>query len=89
MKIKDTKLIIKALKKEHLHNIFRYSAGYDIDIFYKIKNCSLKDKNDLFQMCQVFNISIIHYEKDSSILESVHTESMMKLLNLFHSITQV
>lgn len=26
-------------------------------------------------MCQVFNISIIDYGKDSLILESVHTES--------------
>ena len=44
-------------------------------VFIKIKNCSLEDKNDLFQMCKVFNISIIDYGKDSLILESVHTES--------------
>ncbi len=44
-------------------------------IFVKIKNCSLQDKSDLFQMCKVFNISIIDHGKDSLILESVHTES--------------
>ena len=44
-------------------------------VFIKVKNCSLEDKNDLFQMCKVFNISIIDYGKDSLILESVHTES--------------
>ena len=44
-------------------------------VFIKIKNCSLEDKNDLFQMCKVFDISIIDYGKDSLILESVHTES--------------
>lgn len=44
-------------------------------VFIKIKNCSFEDKNDLFQMCKVFDISIIDYGKDSLILESVHTES--------------
>ena len=44
-------------------------------VFIKVKNCSLQDKSNLFQMCQIFNISIIDYGKDSLILESVHTES--------------
>ncbi len=44
-------------------------------VFIKIKNCSLDDKNSLFQMCQVFNTSVIDYGKDSLILESVNTES--------------
>lgn len=44
-------------------------------VFVKIKNCSLQDKSDLFQMYKVFNISIIDHGKDSLILESVHTES--------------
>ena len=44
-------------------------------VFIKIKNCSLEDKNDIFQMCQVFDLSVIDYGKNSLIVESVHTES--------------
>ena len=57
-------------------------------VFIKIKNCYLKEKNDLFEMYQVFNIYIIDYGKDSLILESVHTESrnheIIKLISTQH-----
>lgn len=53
----------------------RPELTFQLGFFIKIKNCSLKDKSDLFQMCQVFNISIIDHGKYSLILESVHTES--------------
>lgn len=54
-------------------------------LFIKIKNCSKSDKDELFQIAQVFDISVSDYGIDSILLESVHTENknndIIKLIN--------
>jgi acetolactate synthase-1/3 small subunit len=54
-------------------------------LFVKIKNCSKTDKAELFQIAQVFNVSVSDYGIDSVLLECVQTENknndLIKLLN--------
>lgn len=53
-------------------------------LFIKVRNCSIETKNDIFQMAQVFDMDIIDINKDSVILQCVHTEEKNnQLINLF------
>lgn len=55
-------------------------------LFIKIKNCSTDNKNDIFQMAEVFDMQIIDIGKDSILLQCVHTERKNdQLINLFAS----
>ncbi|QHQ61773.1 acetolactate synthase small subunit [Anaerocolumna sedimenticola] len=44
-------------------------------LFIKIKNCTKEDKTEIFQIAEVFKLSIVDYGIDSILLECVQTES--------------
>ncbi len=44
-------------------------------LFIKIKNCTKEDKTEIFQIADVFKLSIVDYGIDSILLECVQTES--------------
>jgi acetolactate synthase-1/3 small subunit len=44
-------------------------------LFIKIKNCTKEDKDEIFQITNVFHASITDYGVDSILLESVQSES--------------
>ena len=44
-------------------------------LFIKIRNCSKEDKTELFQIANVFKVSVADYGIDSLLLECVQTES--------------
>lgn len=63
-------------------------------LFVKIKNCTIEDKNVIFQIASVFNASITDYGPDSILLECIQTETknddIIKLLaNQFKQIEVV
>ena len=43
-------------------------------MYLKVKGCSLKEKNDLFNIAQVFGVKVVDYGKDSLLLECFQTE---------------
>ena len=43
-------------------------------LFIKIKNCSKEDKTEIFQIAEVFKVSVTDYGTDSILLECVQTE---------------
>ncbi|WMJ88767.1 acetolactate synthase small subunit [Anaerocolumna sp. MB42-C2] len=43
-------------------------------LFIKIKNCSKEDKTEIFQIAEVFRVSVTDYGIDSILLECVQTE---------------
>lgn len=55
-------------------------------LFVKIKNCSKEDKTELFQIADVFKVSVADYGADSMLLECVQTETrndaLIKLLTV-------
>lgn len=55
-------------------------------LFIKIKNCTKEDKDEIFQIANVFKISVADYGTDSILLECVQTEArnddMIKLLTV-------
>ena len=52
-------------------------------LFIKVKECSDEEKDELFRISKVFEISIIHYCKDKIILECTQTEEKNnKLIDL-------
>ena len=44
-------------------------------LFIKIKDCSKDDKTEIFQIAEVFRVSIADYGIDSILLECIQTES--------------
>lgn len=44
-------------------------------LFLKVNNCSKEDKEEIFRMGHVFDLSVIDYDKESVLLECVQTES--------------
>ena len=52
-------------------------------MYLKVKGCTLKDKNDLFNIAQVFGVKVVDYGKESVLLECVQTEERnTSLINL-------
>ncbi len=52
-------------------------------MYLKVKGCTLKDKNDLFNIAQVFGVKVVDYGKESVLLECVQTEERNNsLINL-------
>ena len=53
-------------------------------IFIKVNHCSEKDKNEIFRIAKIFDISIIDYNYTSILLECTQTEdrndALIKLL---------
>ncbi len=53
-------------------------------LFIKIRNCSKEDKIEIFQIADVFKVSVTDYSNDSILLECVRTETrndaLIKLL---------
>lgn len=43
-------------------------------LFVKINNCTKNDKQEIFRIAKVFNISIVDYDNTSALLECVQTE---------------
>lgn len=44
-------------------------------LFIKIRNCTKEDKTELFQIAEVFNVSVADYGNESILLECVQTEA--------------
>ena len=44
-------------------------------LFIKIKNCTKEDKAELFQIADVFKVSVADYGTDSILLECIQTET--------------
>lgn len=44
-------------------------------MFIKIYNCSGKDIEEIFRISQIFNITVIDYDRDVLLIESVKTEN--------------
>ena len=52
-------------------------------MYLKVKGCTPKDKNDLFNIAQVFGVKVVDYGKESVLLECVQTEERnTSLINL-------
>ena len=52
-------------------------------LFIKVKNCSAEDKQDIFQMAQVFEMDVVIGRK-SVLLQCVHTEKRVdRLMEIF------
>lgn len=63
---------VEVIKVIDLSNI----ATHMKEILYiKIRNCSKEDKTELFQIANVFKVSVADYGTDSLLLECVQTES--------------
>ncbi len=62
-------------------------------LFIKIKNCTKEDKDEIFQIANVFKISVADYGTDSILLECVQTEArnddIIKLLTVRFSNVEV
>jgi len=54
---------------------FTNTALHMKEIMYlKVKGCSLKEKNDLFNIAQVFGVKVVDYGKNSLLMECFQTE---------------
>ena len=50
----------------------------------KVKNCSAEDKQDIFQMAQVFEMDVVYIGRKSVLLQCVHTEKRVdRLMEIF------
>ena len=50
----------------------------------KVKNCSAEDKQDIFQMAQVFEMDVVDIGRKSVLLQCVHTEKRVdRLIEIF------
>jgi acetolactate synthase-1/3 small subunit len=55
-------------------------------LFIKVKGCSAQEKNEIFQMADVFRFRVVDYGKDSVEIESLHTEGKNdNIINFFNS----
>lgn len=53
-------------------------------LFIKVKNCSPEDKQNIFQMAQVFEMDIVDIGRKSVLLQCVHTEKRVdRLIEIF------
>ena len=53
-------------------------------LFIKVKNCSPEDKQNIFQMAQVFEMDIVDIGRKSVLLQYVHTEKRVdRLIEIF------
>ena len=53
-------------------------------LFIKVKNCSAEDKQDIFQMAQVFEMDVVDIGRKSVLLQCVHTEKRVdRLIEIF------
>lgn len=43
--------------------------------YIKIKNCSARERADVFRIADIFHIDVVDYGKDSILLEAIQTES--------------
>ena len=54
-------------------------------LFIKVKGCSLQEKNEIFQMADVFRFRVVDYGKDNVLIESLHTEGKYdNIINFFN-----
>lgn len=54
-------------------------------LFIKVKGVSGKEKNEIFQMKDVFRFRVVDYGKDNILIESLHTEGKNdNIINFFH-----
>ena len=54
-------------------------------LFIKVKGCSLQEKNEIFQMADVFRFRVVDYGKDNVLIESLHTEGKNdNIINFFN-----
>lgn len=44
-------------------------------MFIRVSGCSEKDVEELFRMSQIFNATVIDYDRDAVLIESVETEN--------------
>ncbi len=44
-------------------------------MFVKVSGCSEKDIEEIFRISQIFNITVIDYNRDAVLIESVKTEN--------------
>lgn len=44
-------------------------------MFVKVSRCSEKDMEEIFRISQIFNITVIDYNRDAVLIESVKTEN--------------
>lgn len=66
---------------------FTNTALHMKEIMYlKVKGCTLKDKNDLLNIAQVFGVKMVDYGKDSVLLECLQTEERNN--SLFHLVRE-
>ncbi len=81
---------VEVIKVIDLSNI----ATHMKEILYiKVRNCSKEDKTELFQIANVFKVSVADYGADSILLECVQTEAknddIIKLLTSKYSNVEV
>lgn len=54
-------------------------------LFIKVKGVSGKEKNEIFQMKDVFRFRVVDYGKDNILIESLHTEGKNdNIINFFN-----
>ncbi|MEE1313001.1 MAG: acetolactate synthase small subunit [Lachnospiraceae bacterium] len=54
-------------------------------LFIKVKGCTPQEKNDIFQMSEVFRFRVVDYGKDNLLIESLHTEGKNdNIINFFN-----
>lgn len=54
-------------------------------LFIKVKGCTVQEKNEIFQMSEVFRFRVVDYGKDSLLIESLHTEGKNdNIINFFN-----
>ncbi|MDD3185077.1 MAG: acetolactate synthase small subunit [Anaerostipes sp.] len=55
-------------------------------MFIKVKSCTQRDKNEIFQMAEVFRFLVKDMGKDSVLIEAIRTEAKNNsILNVFKS----
>lgn len=62
-------------------------------LFVKVKNCTMEDKTELFQIANVFKVQVSDYGKDSILLECMLTDrrndELIRLLKLHFKAIEV
>ena len=62
----------------------RFVEVIKVLLFIKVKNCSAEDKQDIFQMAQVFEMDVVDIGRKSVLLQCVHTEKRVdRLIEIF------
>jgi acetolactate synthase-1/3 small subunit len=54
-------------------------------LFIKVKGCTAQEKNEIFQIADVFRFRVVDYGRDNILIESLHTEGKNdNIINYFN-----